>query len=162
VIVLRAKLIATDGKIQKEILWFSVTSNSVCSGYCGDYGNFHTTYHFDGNVYTTYPNEKTKKLVTLPSLNNLKTFHQLYTTAFSNKLSQAHSSLYNLKKLDAIVNIDTRAHSNHIGVHFFIIPKDRFDLLDKMLITPTIIEAHFFFNCNPWIGIVLYSVPVKE
>lgn len=162
-ISLRAILIATDGKIQKRILWFSVTSNGVYSGYCWKNRDFHTSYHFDGNVFTTLPNEKPKKIVTLPSLKDLDNVYQLYATSFPINFSRMHNHpSYTLEKFDAVVSIDTRVHERGIGVNFFIIPQNRFDLLGNILPTPTKIEAHFFFNCNPWIGLVLYGVYEKE
>jgi hypothetical protein len=156
---LRAILIATDGKVKKKILWFSVTSNSVCSGYCWKNRDFHLTYHFDGNTFITFPNGISKKTVTLPSLKNLDNFHQLYTTSIPlNFSSVKNRPTYNLEKFDAVINVDTRIHKKGIGVSFYIIPENRSDLLSKVLLTPTKIEAHYFFNCNPWIGIVLYGV----
>jgi hypothetical protein len=159
VIILHVELIGTNGTIQKRILWFSVTSNGVYSGYCWKNRDFHTTYHFDGNVFINWSNQKPKKTVTLPSLTELDSCHQLYSTGFSPNLERMHECPpYNLKKLDAILNIDTRAYVRGIGVSFFIFPQNRPDLIPNMVRFPeTKTEAHFFLNCNPWIGIVLYG-----
>jgi hypothetical protein len=159
VISLHVELIATDGKIQKRILWVSVTSNGVYSGYCWKDRAVYISYHFDGNVFTHWSDGKPKKTATLPSLRDLDDSRQLYSTAFSSNLSRMHDiPVYNLKKLDAIVNVDTRSHERGIGVNLFIIPQNRFDLVGKVIrFPPSNNEAHFFFDCNPWIGLVLYG-----
>ena len=152
------ELVATNGKIQKRVLWFSVTSNGVYSGYCWKNRDAHISYHFDGNVFTNWFDGKTKKTVTFPPLKELDSFRQLYSTVFSGILKQMHECpSYNMKKLDALVTVDTRAYTKGIGINFYIIPQNRADLLSGVTNIPPKTEAHFFFNCNPWIGFVLYG-----
>lgn len=164
------ELIATDGKIQKRIVWVDVTSNGVYSGYCREKRDMHISYHFDGNVYHNWFGEKPTKMRVLPALNDLKGYYQLYSTGFTSNLSRLHDiPLYSLKKLDAIVNIDTRAYRRGIGCDVFMIEPKRFDLVGKAMSgfpgLPTalnITEAHIFLRCNPWISLVLYGEVYKE
>lgn len=156
---MRVELIATDGEIQKKILWFSVTSNGVYSGFC-DERDSHISYHFDGNVFTDWDKKKPKRI--LPTLKDLKSPQLLYALVFTSKITEEpEHPLYDMKKLDAIVTIDTRAYKNGIGVNFYILPQNRVDLLNEITEFPPDfppkIEAHFFFNCNPWIGLILFG-----
>lgn len=158
---LHIELVATDGKIQKRILWVAVTSNGVYSGHCHEKRDVHISYHFDGNVYHNWFGEKPKKTRTLASLEDLKDYFQLYSTGFTSDLSRLHHTpSYHLKKLDAIVNVDTRVYPKGIGCNVFIIAKDRFDLIGKVvngLPQPLTTEAHLFLRCAPWIALVLYG-----
>ena len=160
---LHVELIATDGVDQKRILWVAVTSNGVYSGYCEKDRGTHISYHFDGNVFHDWVGGKPKKTRTLPSLENLNDAYQLYSTGFTNNLKNLHEAPYSLKKLDAIVSIDTRSYLRGIGVNLFIIPQNRFDLIAKTVqFPPHNTEAHIFFTCNPWIALVLYGNVYKE
>jgi len=163
---LHIELIATDGAIQKRILWIDVTSNGVYSGYCHKNRDMHTSYHFDGNVYTNWSGEKPTKTLVLPPLNELRGYHQLYATAFTSDLSRLHDTpLYRLKKLDAIVSIDTRVYKRGIGCMLFIIEPNRSNHLGKIienLPKGMVTEVHNFLRCAPWISLVLYGNVYKE
>ena len=157
-ISLDIELIATDGKNQKRILWVAVTSNGVYSGHCEKNRDRHISYHFDGNVFHNWFGEKPQKTITLPSLKDLNNFHQLYSTGFSSNFVHLHETQYKLKKLDAMVSVDTRAYSRGIGVNVFIVQQNRHDLIAEIVrFPPSVTEAHVFFTCNPWIALVLYG-----
>lgn len=163
---LRIELIATDGKIQRRILWVDVTSNGVYSGHCLEKRDMHITYHFDGNVYHNWSGEKPKKTRVLPSLKNLKGLHQLFSAAFTSNLSQMRDTpLYQLKKLDAIVSIDTRVYKKGIGCMLYMAKPNGHDFIGKMMKwqnKPPVTEIHTFLRCNPWISFVLYGDVEKE
>jgi len=159
---LHIELVATDGKIQKRILWIDVTSNGVYSGYCFKGRDQHITYHADGNVFINWLNGKPKKTVVLPPLNAFKGFHQLYATYFANDISRLHDTPdYNLKKLDAIVNIDVRNYENGIGCMLFMAEPNNHGLLGEMikaLPQGLVTETHSFLQCKPWLSLVLHNV----
>jgi hypothetical protein len=165
-VFLRFRLIATDGEIQKRILWVSVTSNGVYSGYCRGKRDEHTTYHFDGNVFVNWLGEKPKKAFVLPSLKDLKGCHQLLVTAFTSDLSQVHDTpLNHPNKLDGIVNIDTRVYKRGIGCMLYMIKPNGHDLLGRVMKLqhkPSFTEIHMFLKCNPWISLVLYGDVYEE
>ena len=163
-IILRVELIATNGIIQKRILWVAVTSNGVYSGYCFKDRDLHVSYHFDGNVFHNWFGDKPQKTQTLPPLKDLDNCYQLYSTGFTSNLNRLHDTPpYKFEKLDAIVSVDTRAYPRGIGVNLFIIPRNRYDLIYKTIrFPPSITEAHFFLKCNPWIALVLYGEIFKE
>ena len=101
------ELVATDGNIQKRILWVDVTSNGVYSGHCSENRDEHISYHSDGNVFHNWFGGKSTKTMTLSPLRDFKGRHQLYCTGFTSDLSRLHDTpLYQLKKLDAMVSID--------------------------------------------------------
>lgn len=126
----------------------------------------HISYHFDGNVYHNWFGEKPTKARVLPSLKDLKGCHQLLATGFTSDLSRMHDTpLYHLKKLDAIVNIDTRVYKRGIGCMLFMIKPNEHDLLGRMmriLDRAAITEIHMFLRCDPWIGLVLHGAVYKE
>ena len=161
---MRIELIATDGINQKRILWVAVTSNGVYSGFCFENRDLHISYHFDGNVFHNWFGEKPIKTRTLPSLKDLDNCYQLYNACFTNNLNRLHDTPpYKMEKLDAVVNVDTRAYPKGIGVNLFIIPQNRPELISKIVrFPPTITEAHLFLRCNPWIALVLYGDVYKD
>ena len=163
-IALRVELIATDGKEQKRILWFAVTSNGVYSGFCSKDRDLHITYHFDGNVFHNWFGEKPQRARTLPPLKDLDKYYQLYSTCFTNDLKKLHDTPpYRLKRLDGIISVDTRAYPRGIGVNLYIVPRNRYELISKLVrFPPSTREAHIFFACDPWIALVLYGNVYKE
>jgi hypothetical protein len=122
----------------------------------------HISYHFDGNVFHNWFGEKPEKRRILPSLNDLKGCHQLLATGFTSDLSCMHDTpLYHLKKLDAIVNIDTRVYKRGIGCMLFVIKPNGHDLLGRIIKSPhkpSVTEIHTFLGCNPWISLVLHGL----
>lgn len=92
----------------------------------------HISYHADGNVFHKWFGEKPTKTVVLPPLKSFKGYHQLYATYFTNDISRLHDTpLYRLKKLDAIVSVDTRVYKNGIGCMLFMIEPNKHGLLVK-------------------------------
>jgi len=73
--------------------------------------------------------------------------------------------LYHLKKLDAIVNVDTRVYKRGIGCMLYMIRPNGHNLLERMMKwqnKPSLTEIHTFLRCNPWISIVLYGDVYEE
>lgn len=162
---MHVELIATDGKVQKRILWVDVTSNGVYSGHCHEKRDIHISYHFDGNVYDNWSG-KTRKTGVLPALKDLKGCHQLVGVGFTSDLSRMHDTpLYHLKKLDAIVNIDVRQYKRGVGCQLYMVKPNGHDIIGQMMKwqnRPQVTEIHTFTRCNPWISLVLYSDVYKE
>ena len=156
------ELVATDGTSQRRILWADVTSNSVCSGMCLENADIHTTYHFDGNVFSNIIGKKPEKIYALPSLENFRGYHQLSGVGFTNNLSRLHDTpLYKFKKLDAMVSIDVRAYKKGVGCILFMVERNRYDVLGELVkvFPPPLVstEIHSFLTCNPWISLLLYG-----
>jgi len=164
--LLHIELIATDGKVQKRILWVAVTSNGVYSGHCFEDRDMHISYHFDGNVYHNWFGEKPTKTLVLPPLKDFKGYRQLYSSAFTSNLSHLHNTPpYRLKKLDAIVNIDVRSYREGIGCNVYMLEPKRSDKIEKIIrghLKIPITEAHVFLASNPWILITLYGQIYRE
>ncbi|MFZ0965021.1 MAG: hypothetical protein WAN82_00115 [Candidatus Bathyarchaeia archaeon] len=160
------ELIATDGTTQRRILWVDVTSNSVCSGMCKEKADLHTTYHFDGNVFSNMFGEKPKKMYVMPPFEDLRGRHQLSCMVFTSDLARLHDTpLYKFKKLDALVSIDVRAYKRGIGCMLFMVERNRHDVLGELgkdLPTGLVTEIHSFLTCRPWISLVLYGGVYKD
>lgn len=159
---MHVELIATDGKIQKRVLWIDVTSNGVYSGYCIKDRDLHTSYHADGNVFIHWLGDEPKKTVTLPPLDKFSGFHQLSATYFTEDISRLHDTpLYSLKRLDAIVSVDTRSYKNGIGCILFMSEPNNYALLGdmvKVLPQDLATEIHTFMKCKPWLSLILHGV----
>jgi hypothetical protein len=158
---LHIELVATDGKIQKRVLWVSSTNNGVYSGYCLEGQDIHVTYHADGNIFNNLTG-KTKKAFTAEPLRNFTGQQQLTCFGFSNIISSLRSPFYKLKKLDAIVSVDVRNYQKGVGCMVFLVETKSAalaELINSLYKAnhPQITEIHSFLECNPWIAIVLYA-----
>jgi len=158
---LHIELVATDGKIQKRVLWVSSTNNGVYSGYCHEDHDIHVTYHADGNVFNNLTGKTTKAFTAKP-LRNFIGQQQLICFGLSNIISSLHSPVYELKKLDAIVSVDVRNYQKGVGCMVFLVETKSIalaELINSLYEAnhPKITEIHSFLECNPWIAIVLYA-----
>ena len=156
---LHIELIATDGSVQKRILWAHSAPNGVYCGSCSDGQDTHVTYHADGNVFNNFSG-KTTKAFTSKTFKEFTGHQQLLCSGFTNDMSHLHNPLYKLKKLDAIVSVDLRNYKKGVGWLLFLVEANFTALADlvKHFQTgnqPQITEIHSFMECNPWLAIVL-------
>ena len=155
---MHVELVATDGKTQRRMLWVDVIPNGVSTGFCEKGRDRHTTYHADGNVYSSFLGGKPKKLMVLPTFNDLRGWRQLCAFSLSN-ISCAPSTPYKLNKLDAIVNVDVRNYEA-VGCMLFVVEPNNLSLIGEMLKgfpQGLVTETHSFLKCKPWISIVLHE-----
>jgi hypothetical protein len=74
---MRIELIATDGSIQKRLLWIEASSNGVyVSTVNKDGSKGHYSYHADGNTFFTTTG-KAQKLVQFQPFSSFKGMQQL-------------------------------------------------------------------------------------
>lgn len=152
------EVIATDGKMQKRILWIDIRQNGVYAGWCQENADIHLSYHSDGKVFWTTDGE-TQRVGTFQPLREFRGRCQIGSFAFSGDLSKrTWTSAYRLKKLRAITYIDVRYFVKErcfVGCNVFLLEPKRFDLVRTY---PKTTEIHIFAQFVPWILIEVYRV----
>ena len=157
--VAQIEVLATDGKIQKRIIWIDVKRRGVYAGWCEKNRDFHFSYHSDGNVFRTI-NGKREKIATFQPLDKFKGIHQIASFAFSSDLSKLRVPSYRMNKLRAVTYIDVRYFVKEkcdVGCNVSLLEPNRFELLHGLTKIPTT-EIHIFTQFNPWILIDIYKV----
>src|SRR4030042_1832151 len=152
------EVLATDGKVQKRILWMKVTPEGIYIGDCMETSGDHFSYHVDGNVFWTRDN-KPKKTASFQPLEGFKGIQQIVGFAFSSSLSGLRAPAYKMSKLRAVAYIDVRdfsRDSSHVGCNVLLLEPGRFDLLSQAV--PTLQTIHLFLQFEPWIVLEIYKV----
>lgn len=149
------ELVATDGKTQKRVLWVDYTSNGVYAGYCSHGNQSYSSYHADGNFFIHGLGEKPTKVGTYQPLDTFKGSHQIFSTVFT----VLTNIPYNLKKLDALVSVDSRNYPKGIGCSIELLEPNNSELLGSITKPiPEAKEVHLFLECKPWLSMVLYGL----
>jgi len=161
---MHVELIATDGTVQKRIVWVHFASNGVYCGSCIQGRDVHVSYHADGNIFNNFEG-KTRKAYTGKPLSQFKGSVQLLASGGNPDLSGMLHPPYALKKLDAIVSIDVRNYKKMFGCLVFLVETNNFDAVMQISKSlqdsenpPKLMETHSFLQCNPWLVIVTYDV----
>lgn len=158
---LHVELIATDGIVQKRVLWVHSAPNGVYCGLCTDGRDMHVTYHADGNVFNNFGGKMTKAY-TGKTFKEFKGHQQVLCSGVTSSLAHSYYPLYTLKKLNAIVSIDVRNYVKGVGCMLFMVEAN-FNALGNLARQfqtgnqPHVTEFHSFMECNPWIALVLYN-----
>jgi hypothetical protein len=125
------EILATDGNVQKSILWLDVTLNGIYAGWFSHKPN-HISYHADGNFFLT-SGDSTKKVSTFHELRNFKGMQQVASAAFSSNILEISTNLpqYKMKKLRSVAYIDVRKFMNDplFGCLVSVLEPNRFDML---------------------------------
>jgi hypothetical protein len=151
------EVLATDGIIQKRIIWVSVTSQGVYSDFISEKADRHISYHVDGTAWLTQDGKvrQIMKDTKLSPLTDFKDSYQLFTCGFSQDINKLHTLDYGRKKLDAVVYIDTRSYKSktHIGCNISLLEPRRNDLLEP--IESFASEIHIYTQFTPWIVVTI-------
>jgi hypothetical protein len=163
---MRVELLATDGKIQKRILFVSTTSNGIYCGFRIKESKTYTTYHSDGNVFTHLNDSKPERLTVAVPLDKFTGFYQLCCGGFSqNMLTLDSVDDYRLNKLDSTVTIDMRSYDGGVSLNVFLVERNNFAILSEVSrsdpLQQEVIECHLFTKFNPWVLFVLYKSAIK-
>jgi hypothetical protein len=154
------EVLATDGIIQKRVLWIDIRSNGVYSGFCFNGSDMHTSYHADGNIFNTY-NGKTIKIATFPPLKDLKDMEQIGCFGFSSEIREIPCLQYKMKKLDAATFIDVRAYKKRkkdVGCTCCVVKPQSTNFISAFTKDNITTEIHVFTNVKPWILIRTYEI----
>jgi hypothetical protein len=124
------EIIATDGKVQKRILWLDVTPNGIYAGWFSGEPN-HISYHADGNFFLT-TGDSTKKVARFNGLRDFKGIQQVASAGFSTNILAISTRLpeYKMKKLRSVAYIDVRkfSHDPLFGCLVHVLEPNRFDM----------------------------------
>jgi hypothetical protein len=144
------EIIATDGRVQKRILWLDVTPNGIYAGWFSVEPN-HISYHTDGNFFLT-SGDSIKKIATFHELRKFKGIQQLASAGFSSNILEISTHLpeYKMKKLRSVAYIDVRKfmHDPLFGCLVCALEPNRFDLLTTQR-GMSITEIHVFYEFYP-------------
>ena len=157
----RAELIATDGEIQRRILFVSYTKNGVYSGFCSENIQYYNTYHLDGNFFLHTNREKLEKIGNFQPLDCLKGSSQLLSAGFTTDIRTLQTIPYRFTKFDAVVTIDVRNYNGHIGCSVMLVEPKNYQALAKAAIIDIpnkSVEVHSFLECNPWLSLIIYGM----
>lgn len=155
------ELIATDGIVQKRVLWAHSAPNGVYCGMCTNGKDFHVTYHADGNVFTNFGG-KTTKLFTGKNFKEFRGHQQLLSSGVTNYLSHGLYPSYVLKKVNALVSIDVRSYKQDVGCMLFMVEAS-FEALSSLVKELQsmgnlhVTEFHSFMECTPWLVFILWT-----
>jgi hypothetical protein len=152
----RLEILATNGEIQKRILWLDTRRNGVYAGWFSN-GDNHISYHVDGNFFWTVDG-KTNKTATFSNLIVFKNMQQVASVAFDPDIYKV-SALpdYTMKRRRYVVFIDVRKfeHENLFGCNIILLEPYRFDMLTSQR-GIHITEVHIFFEFHPWVIVEVY------
>lgn len=153
------EVVATDGTMQKRVLWLDMQENGIYAGLCRENIDVHISYHADGNVFQTVMGKSEKITSGLP-LKDFRHISAIASFAFPSDISQVSDVSYDLKQLNGVVYVDSRSFSsNHIGCNVILLEPKRFDLINSLFTFPVLIsELHLFTKFKPWVLIYLYEV----
>lgn len=166
------EVIATDGSIQKRIIWIGITPDGISCDIPYKGLQRHVTLHKDGSFWSTYEGKKEKHYQIQP-LDQLKIRFRLATFNFVPDISQLTTEDYKMKKLDSIIFVDTRAYqSNHkannignnisdnkppyITCNIDLIEPRNYELLGGIERFGGEIHVYTQFKLGPWIVISIY------
>ena len=157
------EVIATDGNVQKRILWIDIAPNGIYVGWCEKTRDIHISYHKDGKVFWT-TNGKTQKIATFKPLKNFTGTHQICSFAFTSNLHKLRTPTYKMKKRRAIVYVDVRqyaAKKSYIGCNISLLEPGKLELLKPINKMPTK-EIHILTQFRPWIVITIYEAKTEH
>lgn len=149
------EVIATNGTVQKRIIWISISPKGVYYDFVRVGEDSHTSFHRDGSLWVTR-NGATDKIAQFEPLDKFKGSHQLSGFSFAQDITKLRAVEYEMKKLSAIVLIDTRTYSSktHIGCNVTLVEPKRYDLLAG--IESFAYEIHLYTRFTPWLVISIY------
>jgi hypothetical protein len=145
------EVIATDGVMQKRIVWINITQNGIYYSFVQDGVDTHSSYHRDGNVFKTV-NGVIKKIATFEPLDAIKGTAQIASFGFTTNLSKLPFPEYKMqKKLHNIIFVDVRTykHRDDVGFNITLLEPRRYDLL--VGIENIRSEIHLYTRFTPWL-----------
>jgi len=153
------EVIATDGSIQRRVLWLDMQKNGIYIGLCRENVDVHISYHADGNLFQTVGG-RSEKITSGSPLKWFRGISAIASFAFPSDTSQVSDVSYDLKQLDGVVYVDSRSFSSsHIGCIVVLLEPKRFDLINSLFtFSVPISELHLFTRFKPWFLLYLYEV----
>jgi hypothetical protein len=156
----RIELIATDGTTQRKILWIDAKQNGVYLGFCHQGRDTHTSYHRDGNVFSTI-NGKPDRMVQRQPLATFKNTQPLASFGFDSDIRTSVGVHYDLKQVDALVYLDMRPlqkKRGYVNCVVDLLEPERFDLLNDLAKLPGLKQIQIFTDYRPWIVVSILCI----
>jgi hypothetical protein len=149
------EVIATNGEVQKRIIWIAIRENGIYCDVAFKGLDRHFSLHKSGWFYTTYEG-KTEKHYQLEPLDKFKRKHQLASFTFSQDITKLTTPDYKMKKLNSVILVDVRAYTSKpfVVCNIDVVEPKRFDLLEG--IEKFANEIHIYTQYIPWIVISVY------
>lgn len=149
------EVIATNGYIQKRIIWINIGPNGIYYDFVRVGEDSHSSFHRDGSLWITH-NGISEKIAQFQSLDDFKGSHQLSGFNFSQDVTKLRIPDYEMKKLNAVVLLDTRTYASktHIGCNITLLEPKRYDLLTGIETFAS--EIHLYTQYYPWLVISIY------
>lgn len=147
------RVVATNGKVTKKILWIKRTARHICYGWDIPTVVGHFTYHESGKQHFKLNDRVVGAESQKIPLRGFKGVVQLGNTGTHKNLSALPHVDFNYKKVDGLVWIDTRtltSPTDSFGVDFQLVEVGK---LDKVYRLPGYKSIHVFMFSNPWIVI---------
>jgi len=106
------RVVATDGKITKKILWINRTSKHICYGWDipGNIGHF--TYHESGKLHYKLKGQVIGEVSQRIPLKDFKGRIQVGSGGFNKKLNDLPNVDFDFKKVEGLVWVDIRTVKN--------------------------------------------------
>jgi hypothetical protein len=156
----RVELVATDGVTQRKVLWIDAKENGVYLGFCEQGQDSHTSYHRDGNVFSTI-NGKLVGRARFQRLDDFKNAQSVSSFGFPPDLRGFRGVDYVLKEVDAVVYLDVRPFQKErgfINCLVYLLEPQRFDLLKNLAKLPGLKQIQIFTNYQPWIVVSILCI----
>ena len=158
----RIELIATDGTVQRKILWIDAKPNGIYYSFCERERDKHMSYHSDGKMFETVDGI-VKQIGERSPLIGFKGRMDMITFGFVNNLTQVRGVGldYNLGRVDAAIYLDMRTYVNEgtsMNCTIELLEPDCWDLLKGIGQYRGLRQVHVFTSYNPWILIRIQVV----
>ena len=158
----KIEVIATDGRIQRRIIWISINSNGIYCDIIYEGMDRHMSLHKDGSFWATFDGNPKKEFQIEP-LDKLKRRFQLVSFGFIPDITQIVTPDYIMNKLDSVIFVDTRTYVKnkpsrlYITCNIDLIEPKNYQLLEG--IEKFGGEIHIYTQFKqivPWIVISIY------
>ncbi len=156
----KIEVIATNGIIQRKIIWISITPNGIYCDIAYDGMDRHMSLHKDGSFWTTFDGES-KKGYQIKPLDKFKGRHQLVVFDFVPDITQIVTPDYRMNKLDSVIFVDTRAYNEQTRLYITctidLIEPNKYQLLEGIERFGGEIHVYTQFKqIVPWIVISIH------
>lgn len=149
------RVVATDGKITKKILWVCGTKEHISYGWDIPENIGHFTYHKSGKIHYKKDDKILGDVVQKIPLSSFKGVVHVGNGGFSKKLSELPNVDFDYKKVDGLVWIDIRtlplSKRDHFNIDFQLAEPGKIDMINYRLGYRSI---NIFTFVSPWVVIL--------
>ena len=160
------KVVLTNGKILRQLLWLSHHGENIYWGYGGEELKQKVSHHKNGRLHHK-AGERTIRIESLSPPAKTKGFEPIIVVASiydPSKYSAKQAAIFSGSKCDAIFMIDTRSlpESGQTQIHIGMIQAGRLDVLENLMrsgsqyipgsgVSFKLLQMMLITSCSPWI-----------